>query len=141
MSFVHGKDSAFSIADATGTMRDLSRYIDNVSGLPGGRNLSEVTAFGDQGTRSIPGLANVTFTVSGHFDATQTTGPHAVLNSLRTASEPAAFEYGPAGSGAGKPKLSGACWLTEYSVDSSVSEKVSFSATFQVDGVVNDGTY
>lgn len=141
MSFVHGKDAAFKLDDSGGTLRTLSSYVDNVSGLPGARNLSEVTAFGDQGTKSIPGLANITFSISGHFDSTATTGPNAVLNGLRTATATATFEYGPEGGTSGKVKFSGECWLTNYVSDASVAEKVSFSADFQVDGTVSSGTF
>lgn len=141
MAFTHGKNAVFAVDDSGGTLRTISSYVDQVSGLPGGRNLSEVTAFGDGGTKSIPGLANVTFTVSGHFDSTSTTGPNAVLNSLRTASATASFEYGPEGSSTGKVKFSGEAWLTEYTVNASVPEKVSFQASFQVDGTVTAGTY
>lgn len=141
MAFVHGKNAVFALDDSGGTLRTISQYVDNVSGLPGGRGLNSVTAFGDQGEKSIPGLVNVTFTVSGHFDSTASTGPHAVINSLRTASATATFEYGPEGGTTGKTKFSGECWLTEYTVDATVAEKVPFSATFQVDGTVTTGTY
>lgn len=141
MAFVHGKNAVFSIDDASGTPRTISQYVDTVSGLPGGRQLSEVTAFGDSGVRNIPGLQNVTFTISGHFDSTATTGPNAVFNSLRTAGSTATFEYGPEGGANGNVKYSGECWLTNYTVDATVSEKVSFSAELQVDDVVTAGTY
>lgn len=141
MAFVHGKDAVFKLDDSAGTLRTLSTYVDEVSGLPGGRDLSEVTALGDAGTKSIPGLQNVSFSISGHFDSTATTGPHAVLNGLRTATATATFEYGPEGGTTGKIKLSGECWLTNYAVDASVADKVSFSADFQVDGTVASGTF
>lgn len=141
MAFTHGKDAAFKIDDSAGTLRTLSQYVAQVSGLPGGRNLSEVTALGDGGTKSIPGLQNVSFTVSGHYDSTATTGPDVVLSGLRTATATATFEYGPEGSTTGKIKYSGECWLTEYTVDAGVAEKVSFSASLQVDGTVTRGTF
>lgn len=141
MSFVHGKSSIFKLDDSGGTLRTLTSYVDSVQGLPAGRNLSEVTVFGDGGTKSIPGLVNATFTISGHFDSTATTGPNAVLNSLRAASATASFEYGPEGSSTGNTKFSGECWMTEYTVNSAVADKVGFSATFQVDGTVTAGTY
>lgn len=141
MAFVHGKNAVFSIDDSGGTLRTISSYVDKVDGLPGGRELSEVTALGDSGTKSIPGLQSVSFSIAGHFDSTATTGPNAVLNSLRTASSTASFEYGPEGSASGKAKFSGECWLEEYTVDSTVSDKVSFSASFKVDGTVTSGTY
>lgn len=141
MAFVHGKDAVFKLDDSGGTLRTLTTYVDNVSGLPGGRDLAEVTAFGDSGTKSIPGLQDVSFTVKGHFDSTATTGPNAVINSLRTATATASFEYGPEGGTSGKVKFSGECWLTEYEVEAEVDDKVSFTAEFQVDGTVTSGTF
>ncbi|UBU11602.1 hypothetical protein [Nonomuraea gerenzanensis] len=142
MAFTHGKDSAFAVDDTGGTLRTLSQYVDNVSGLPGSRDLSEVTAFGDEGVKNIPGLVNATFSISGHFDSTVTTGPDAVLGALMTGqSATATFEYGPEGNTSGKVKYSGEAWITSYTAESSVSDKVSFSAEFQVDGVVTRGTY
>jgi len=141
MAFTHGRLAVFSLDDSGGTLRALTSYTDNVSGLPGGRGLSEVTSFGDSGVRNIPSLVNVTFTASGSWDSTATTGPNAVLNSLRTATATATFEYGPEGSTTGKVKYTGECWLTEYVADSSVANKVTWSATFQVDGVVTSTVY
>lgn len=141
MSFTHGKDTVFKIDDSGGTLRTLTSYVDQVSGLPGARQFSEVTAMGDSGVKQIPGLQNVSFSVQGHFDSTATTGPNAVIASLRTATATATFEYGPEGGASGDVKFSGECWLTEYTVDASVSDKVSFSASFQVDGTVTEGTF
>lgn len=141
MAFVHGKDAVFKLDDSGGTLRTLSSYVDNVSGLPGGRDLAEVTAFGDGGTKSIPGLQDVSFSIKGHFDSTATTGPNAVLNSLRTATATATFEYGPEGGASGKVRFTGECWLTEYEVEAEVDDKVSFTAEFQVDGTVTANTF
>lgn len=141
MAFTHGKNAVFKLDDSGGTLRTLTSYVDNVSGLPGARDLSPVTAFGDGGTKSIPGLQNITFTVSGHFDSTATTGPNAVIASLRTAASTATFEYGPEGGTTGKVKFSGECWLTQYQVDANVTDKVPFTASFQVDGTVTEGTF
>lgn len=141
ISFVHGKDSVFKQDDAGGTLRTLTAYVDSVSGLPGGRALSEVTAMGDGGTKSIPGLANTQYSIKGHFDSTATTGPYVVLNGLRTATATSSFEFGPEGGTTGKVKILGESWLTECTFDSTVAEKVSFEATFQVDGLVTTSTF
>jgi hypothetical protein len=141
LSFVHGSGAVFKLDDSSGTLRTLTSYVDEVSGLPGGRDLSQVTAFGDGGTKSIPGLQDVKFSIKGHFDSTATTGPNAVLNGLRTATATATFEYGPEGSATGKVKFTGECWLTDYVVDASVKEKVSFTASLQVDGTVTATTF
>jgi hypothetical protein len=135
MAFVHGKDAVFSLDDSGGTLRAIKIYLNQVSGLPGARALSEVTAFGDAGTKSIPSLANVTFSIGGHYEATATTGVSTVLNGLRTATATATFEYGPAGSATGALKITGECWCTELTYDASVSDRVPVAATFQVDGI------
>lgn len=140
MAFVHSKNSYFAVEDSGGTSRNLSAYTDSISGLPGARDLSEVTAFGDSGVRNIPGLQNVSFSIKGHYDPTATTGPHAVLNSLRTAAATATFTYCPAGNTSGNDQMTGECWLSSYEVESAVADKVSFSAEFQVDGVCTVNT-
>lgn len=141
MSFVHGKDIAFQLDDSAGTLRNVKIYLNSVTGLPGARALSEVTAFGDAGTKSIPSLANVTFQIGGHYEATATTGVTTVLNGLRTATATASFEYGPAGSATGALKITGECWMTEYTIDASVSDRVPIAASFQVDGIPTLTTY
>ncbi len=141
MAFTPGKGAVFSLDDAGGTLRTLTSYVDDVSGLPASQQLEDVTTFGNSGTRWIPTIQDAKFTVKGNFDSTATTGPYAVINSLRTATATASFEYGPEGSTTGKVKLSGECWLTDFTVDASVKGKVPFSASFQVDGVVTSGVY
>jgi len=141
MTFVHGKGAVFSIDDSGGTLRTVTVYLNSVSGLPGARALSEVTAFGDAGTKSIPGLANVPFSIGGHYDATASTGIATVLNGIRTATATSTFEYGPAGSASGALKVTGECWMTEYTIDASVSDRVPIAASFQVDGIPTLTTY
>lgn len=140
MAFVHGKGTYISVTDSGGTKRDISQYCSSVSGLPGARELAEVTSFGAGGTQSIPGLENVSFEIEGNFDPTATTGPHAVINSLRTSTAAKAFEYAPQGNTSGNVLFSGNCWLSSYEVESPVDDKVSFSAEFQVEGTVTVGT-
>lgn len=141
MTFRHGKDAVFSLDDGGGVLRDVTIYLNQVSGLPGARGLSEVTAFTNQGVMSIPGLANVSFSIAGHFDATATTGIFTVVNSLRVATATATFQYGPEGSTTGRIKMSGECWLTELTVDATVSDRVPIAASFQVDGVPTVGVF
>lgn len=135
MSFVHGKDAVFSLDDSGGVLRAVKVYLNAVNGLPGARALSEVTAFGDQGVKSIPSLANVQFSIAGHYDATATVGITTVLNGLRTSTATASFEYGPAGSTTGALKVTGECWLTALTYDSTVSDRVPIAGSFQVEGV------
>lgn len=141
MTYTHGKDAVFSLDDSGGTLRAIHVNLDSVTGLPGARALSEVTAFGDSGVKSIPGLANVQFSIAGSYDATATTGVATVMNGLRTSTATSTFNYGPAGSATGALKVIGECWMTDYNIDSSVSAKVPISGTFQVDGIPTLTTY
>jgi hypothetical protein len=141
MAFVHGKGAVFSIDDSGGTLRTVTVYLNAVNGLPGARALSEVTAFGDAGVKSIPSLANVQFSIAGHYEATATVGVSTVLNGIRTATATSSFEYGPAGSATGALKVLGECWMTELTYDATVSDRVPVAASFQVDGIPTLGTY
>lgn len=141
MSFNHGKDAVFSLDDSSGTLRAIKAYLNSVTGLPGARGLSEVTAFGDGGTKSIPGLANNTFSIAGHADFATATAIGQLLGGLRSTTATSSFEYGPEGGTTGKAKYSGECWMTDFEVAATVSDKVSVTASFQVDGTVTVGTY
>ncbi len=135
MAFTHGKDAALKLDDTGGTLTDVSQYVDSVEGLPGEAEFADVTSYGDDGHRFIPGLENVSVDISGHWDPVL----DAILGPRRTAT--ASFEFGPAGTTAGNVKYSGECWITEYTVSAPVAEKVSWEATLQVDGTVTRGTF
>ena len=141
MAFFDSKASKFLIDDTGGTQRDLSAYVTEVRGLPGPRNLNEVTALGDSGARFIPGLEDVTITLHGIFDNTATTGPDAVLGPLRSHGSAVDFEYGPEGSGSGDVKYSGVCWVLSYELRSRVGSRVEWSAALQVEGTVPRGAF
>ena len=141
MAFFDSKVSKFLLDDPGSTQRDLSAYITEVRGLPGPRSLNEVTALGDTGAKFIPGLEDVTFTLVGIFDDTATSGPDAVIGSLRTHTSAINFEYGPEGSGSGDVKYSGTCWVAAYDLRSRVGSKVEWSAALQVEGSVSRGTF
>lgn len=141
MTYTHGKDAVFSLDDSGGSLRAIHVNLNSITGLPGARALSEVTAFGDQGVKSLPGLANVQFSITGHYDATASTGVATVMNGLRTATATATFNYGPAGSASGALKILGECWMTDYNIDATNSDRVPITGTFQVDGVPSLTTY
>lgn len=141
MSRAHGKDAYFAIDDSGGSLRNISAHVDSVSGLPSARALSDVTAFTDTGERFIPGLQGATFTVSGHFDNTATTGSATVLNGLRTTTATSSFEYGPDSNTSGRTKYSGECWMESLTVDATVKDKVPFSASFRMDNALTVGTF
>jgi len=137
----NSKDSVFQITDTGATLRDISAYIDEVDGIPGERELNEVTALGDTGRKHIGGLENVVITLRGHFDNTATTGPDAILGPLRTDDTARAWDYGPKGKASGDFKYSGNMKMRNYVVSSRVGEIVAWRAELLVQGAVTRGTY
>ena len=137
MAFIDGRDSRFRIADTGGVVRDLSAYITEVRGLPGGRALNDVTALGDSGARFKPGTEQAAFILRGLFDDTPDVGADAVLGALRYHNSATRFEYAPSGFAAGKVSYTGECWVKSYELLSHAGEPVSWQATLQVEGVVS----
>lgn len=135
MAFVAGKNTHLSVDNVSGTLTDISSYTDSIDGLPGNLDHEDTTAFGDDGTRSIPTLENTTFSVSGSWDAAL----DAILGASRATAR--TFEFGPAGDGSGAVKYSGECYIQSYTVSTSASGKVSWSASLKVDGTVTRGTF
>ncbi len=137
MAFVHGKSSVFKIDNAGGgALTDISAYVDSVDGLPGERELADVTTLGQSGHKGLPGLQNGSFTVGGPWDATL----DAIMGVLQVATSTASFEYHPAGTTASTPKYTGESWVSNYTVSSPVADKITWSATIMVDGAVTRGT-
>lgn len=141
MAFIDSSVSTFKLDDSGGTLRTVTPYVNNIDGLPGTRDLNDVTALGDNGHRFIPSIENGKFSISGDYDATASTGIYTVLSSLRSATATASFEYGPEGTTTGKAKLSGESWLSAFNITSKVGSQVSYKADFQIDGAVTVGTY
>lgn len=139
MAVPHGKGSYFAIDDGGGSVKDISDRLNETSSSYS-RETAETTAFGNDNKSYIAGLRDGTISVSGHFDAA-TDKVHAVLSALATNDTAQSFEFGPDGSTSGDTKISGSCFLTTYDVSSTVSDKVSVSAEFQVTGGLTYGTF
>ena len=137
MGFFDSRASRFLIDDVGGVRRDLSAYLTEVEGLPGGRGLAEVTALGDSAVSFVAGLEDVSIALRGVFDDAAERGSDAVLGALRTHGSAVAFEYGPSGTGAGGLRYSGRCWVVSYELRSRIGSLVEWMATLQVEGAVS----
>lgn len=138
MAFSHGKGTAFQLDNTAGALTNIGQYTDSVDGLPGEIELADVTTFGNEGHKNIPGLENASVSLAGNFDpAVQTI----VGTTAQMKAATRSFEYGPAGSASTMPKLSGEAWIQAFTINSGVSDKTTWSMTLQVDGVVTLGTY
>ena len=136
MAFVHGKSSVFKLDNASGSITDISAFVNNVD-FPETADVAETSVLGASNKTYIVGLKDATISLSGLFDATADAIFGAVVGQTATLS----FEYSPEGTASGKIKYSGECILTNYAMSSPVGDVVAYSADLQVSGAVTRGTH
>jgi hypothetical protein len=139
------RDVFFSLVGSTGSTHDLSAHLTSIDGLPGERELVDVTRLGDTGHRFIASLWNGRLTFQGLFDKTASTGADVVLTSALGNTSAQAFVYGPTGASSGASpvnrRVTGSLWIRSYVIAGSVGAAVAFSADGQVEGNVAFGTF
>ena len=135
MAFVHGKSSVFKLDNASGSLTDISAFVNNVD-FPETADVAETSVLGASNKTYIVGLKDATISLSGLFDATADAIFGAVVGQTATLS----FEYSPEGTASGKIKYTGECILTNYAMSSPVGDVVAYSADLQVSGAVTRGT-
>ena len=136
MAFVHGKSSVFKLDNASGSLTDISSYVNNVD-FPETADVAETSVLGASAKSYIVGLKDSTISLSGLFDATLDAIAGAVVGQSATLS----FEYSPEGTASGKVKYTGEAIMTNYSLSSPVGDVVAWSADLQVSGAVTRGTH
>lgn len=135
-TFRHGKLTHFEIADSGDVSRDISTVLRDVS-LARVIDSAETTAFKSTVKTYVIGIPGATFSVSGMFDLTV----DGYFNGISGLEAARAFIYGPEGNAAGRRRISGDAYLTNYSISGSVSDMVSFQADFQVTGDITVDTF
>jgi len=139
-AYVASELSKFFITPSTGSLVDISAYITEINGLPGKRDLSDVTTFGSLGHRFKPSLENAEFTINVLYTEDTNYGTNSTIGYLRTTLSTSAFAYYPAGTTAGYGKISGAMWLDDLSYISKVGDAVRATIHCKVDNGVTIGT-
>ena len=139
--FFPSKDSVFQLTNTTSDLNDMSPYILSIDGLPGVRELIEVTALGSSGREFIPGLENVVITLELQWSDDALVGPDKVLGPLRQHTSAVAFDFGPEGKSTGDIKYSGTCWVRNFTVPVRMGDKVTARAELQVEGTVTREVY
>ncbi len=132
--------SYVAVADVGGVTRDLSPWVERVGPL--GRELSprDATGVNDENPRTAAGTEVAQeFTLAGRWDDTPGIGPDAVLSGI--VGMAVAVEYGPAGNGPGRRRVSGRFVCLSYRISSAAGEPVRFEARFRQDGPVALGTW
>jgi hypothetical protein len=131
----HGSKTALSVAgSAIGTWTTNSE-------LKRAADKSETTAYGSTGHEYADdeGLKAHTFTCSGWYDKTETTGTEDVLGGQE--GQNLAIVYGPEGSATGSRRHTFTAHLDELTLTSPVAEIVKWSATFTVSGEITTDVY
>ena len=136
MAFVHGKSSVFKLDNASGSLTDISAFVNNVD-FPETADVAETSVLGASNKTYIVGLKDATISLSGLFDATADAIFGAVVGQTATLS----FEYSPEGTASGKIKYTGECILTNYAMSSPVGDVVAYSADLQVSSAVSRGSH
>ena len=132
--------SYVAVADAGGTLRDLSPWVERAGPLGLEFAGRDVTGVNDTAARTVAGPpAAQEFTVSGRWDDAPDIGPDAVLSGVVGRS--VAVEYGPVGNAPGQRRVSGAFVCLSYRISSRAGEPVRFEATFRQDGPVELGVW
>lgn len=131
----HGSKTALSVdsvvISAYTTASELKRIADK----------SENTGYGSIGHEYADGegLKAHTFTCSGWYDTTATTGTAGAFKGKE--GQNLTVIRGPEGSTSGKPKETFVAHLDDYTVTNPVNDIVKWSASFTVSGEISDGTY
>lgn len=141
MAFRHGKNAAFKLDNSSGSIVDLSAYLDEVS-MPRSIETGETTVFGNNAKTYITGLSDATISLSGKFDSTVDAHFANLIAALQNGTlASATFEYGKEGTTAGRVKYTGEALVTSYEVSSPVADVVTFSAELQVTGDITRTTW
>lgn len=122
MAFVHGSNSTMSV-DATA----ITAYTDNVS-FSRDVDLAETTVFGNDDKTYIAGLEGATISISGHWDATADSTLHGLFDGASVA-----WSYSP---DAGTTTYSGNAFVTNYTQNNPVGDRVNWNVSLTVTGAV-----
>lgn len=131
----HGSKTALSVAGTNigpwTTNSELKRVADK----------SETTGYGSEGHEYADdeGLKAHTFTCSGWYDKTASTGTGPVFKGQE--GQNLAIVRGIEGSTAGMPRETFTAHLDDYTTTSPVAEIVKWSASFTVSGEITDDVY
>ena len=134
---VLGKDTVVKLDNSAGTLTDLSSYITDISGINNTQAMIDSTTLGDSSLENFPGLRNGdAITISGNWETALNTHMTGILGNAATRT----WDYSPAGTGVGTPKVSGECYVESYVVNSAVADIVKFTVTLRQTGDVTWGT-
>lgn len=121
MALVHGKNTVVKLNSV-----DLSQYV-RTSEWSRQIDEHDVTTYGASAHKVRGGLPAGSFTMSGVYDSTATTGPRAALNAVFAAGVNVTLIRQPEGAGTTKPQDSVSVLLKKYTETSPVDDFVAWA--------------
>ena len=137
MANVHGKDSYVELANKADTLTNFTGQITNLDWNPS-KKIVDSTAMGATAEENIDGQKDASASLSGFCDSATT----ALIRALYAAlGQSKAFKYGPEGSTAGLPRITGTHICTSLGIKAGVDAVVSVSASFANNGTWTEDTF
>ena len=141
MAFRAGTTTFFQLDAETGSLVNISSYMDSVSHTQS-TETKEVTAFGSASKVYIAGLNDGdTISFSGPLDSPIGTQLYKMKAAQTAGTASFSWVYGPAGSVAAYPKVTGESLLSSFTFSSSVGGRVEYSASLQISGAVTNAVW
>lgn len=143
MGLEAAKDLVLKIDDAGDVQRTMTGFITGFRANFPGHKLIDVTVMGSSGHKwASDELEDNSFDVDFLFDPTASTGPWALLKSIRAFATARDFEIGPYGVTGGYEKITGTCFLENMPLEVALGDMIKLSGcSFKVDGVVTFTTW
>jgi len=114
------------LADSSAALRDIGEDITSVE-APGNADTIDVSGFGDTKKKYVVGLQDSQMRIQGNFNDVANKA-HAVFSGIVGGTTGLKMHFWPRGSATGAPQFRGSVLCSEYSVTSSVTGAVTFSA-------------
>lgn len=139
--FKHGKSGVFSITDSGAVERDVSAYVNNVD-ISLEIDLPDTTTLGATAhRRQVVGLKDANFSLAAFHDTTALTGTWTVFTALYGLATASTFKWGPEGSTAGFPRITGSCRVKGIKTGSPVDGVTPMTIELVADGAVTIDVY
>lgn len=143
MALKSANDLVLMIDDAGDVQRNMTSFILGFRGSFPGHKLIDVTVMGSAGhIWASDELEDNSFDVDFLFDPTASTGPWALLKSIRAFATARDFEIGPYGSTSTYEKITGTCFLENMPIEVSLGDMIKLSGcSFKVNGAASFTTW
>ncbi len=142
MAFTPGFKAFILLDGANGGGTNVSGYADDFS-FPQNTELLDTTVFGTAGfKRAIPGLTGGdSISLSGPLDTAMFTQLQGMKAAQLAGTLGFTLNYGPAGSVATYPSISGEVYVGNFEISTGVGGRAEYSASLQVDGAITNTVY